>query len=749
MLTKLLRKLLVLVMVFAFELANISTTFAAKKKAARRSLKKSAGKKKAGGSSRRSAGSRRRSAGKSSSRRSARGGRRTAMGAAGRGTSLGTTANDGKGSSDVDEKVLGKCKAAYVTCMDLQISGLISKYSYISSDPSIEAMVETGDPVRCVYYHNKATGQDFDGSKEKDINNLFFGYNYYCSPEPTIENGRPVNKCRYSNARKDQSAVFASPNSYAYYKEANKRMEAGELKVINFTQTDLWKNKISKVFDTEKEREEFKGYQVEASDVSDLMKGLGISNEATGDEKDKKKVQLFSISVAPPPNSGSFSPSGAYNRAHNICIGELDLPTEKESGLTKAVIDKELKAAIGRLKTSSCQDEDFSSFYVNGNDEEESFKAFLSAKKSCEKYENALISVRNNMYAKFQDGFTNYLQDNLAKIIKRNSKDTTTIANALNNVVTSHTKNVTDRKMAKAKAKISEKQTDREINKIDREEELAKKQQIEDIKRKELEILKIKGKNIETQAEVGQTLRKARAKLADQNAPAILALCNETIDAAPLNRSFFSIAEKMKVCLWGAAGDNLKMVTDPECQKNKTDEFYNEVACSQIKGFDLTSKIMSKIDQSKFATLHTNVTAGILPQGIYRVTVAGGAGGRGGNSYTCKGQSDAQGGSGGGGDRKVVFEILPKSSNFKSVIGHKGSDGNDAGRYNWGGRGAGGGTSSFTVNGKTISAAGGGGGGGAYARCLYSASTNGDNGASAGNGQNLGNGYVVIDQYTF
>ena len=164
-----LKKFLVLFVIFAFEITDISVVFGAKKKSARRSAGKSASKK-AGKSSRRSAGSRRRSA--KSSRRSARSSRRTTMGAGSRGEGA-TTANKNS-NSGANEKVLGKCKAAYVSCMDLQINGLISKYSYISSDPSVEAMIETGDPLRCVYYHNKESGKDFDGSSEKDINNLFF-----------------------------------------------------------------------------------------------------------------------------------------------------------------------------------------------------------------------------------------------------------------------------------------------------------------------------------------------------------------------------------------------------------------------------------------------------------------------------------------------------------------------------------------------------------------------------------------------
>ncbi len=275
--------------------------------------------------------------------------------------------------------------------------------------------------------------------------------------------------------------------------------------------------------------------------------------------------------------------------------------------------------------------------------------------------------------------------------------------------------------------------------------------QEEDLKVKNLEILKIKGKNIETQAEVGQTLRKARAKLADQNAPAILALCNETIDAAPLNRSFFSIAEKMKVCLWGAAGDNLKMVTDPECQKNKTDEFYNEVACSQIKGFDLTSKIMSKIDQSKFATLHTNVTAGILPQGIYRVTVAGGKGGNGGiaDPY-CFGENKANGGLGGNGSLETSIFILTSSKNFTASIGYRGSNGawDTGGGSRKGKNGTNGGASTFKIPSKiNIYAAGGGGGTGGWASAC-SDSEDGRHGAPGGNGKHNGfDGYVVVDQY--
>ena len=86
------------------------------------------------------------------------------------------------------------------------------------------------------------------------------------------------------------------------------------------------------------------------------------------------------------------------------------------------------------MRTEAClaQQDYMKAYYINGISEDGSETSFLSAKKSCKNYEAALISTRSQIYAKFLDSMTNYLDDNIAKLLQREAKDSSTIANAFN-----------------------------------------------------------------------------------------------------------------------------------------------------------------------------------------------------------------------------------------------------------------------------------------------------------------------------
>lgn len=220
--------------------------------------------------------------------------------------------------------------------------------------------------------------------------------------------------------------------------------------------------------------------------------------------------------------------------------------------------------------------------------------------------------------------------------------------------------------------------------------------------------------------------------------------------------SIFNVGERMKACIWGAAGDNVKMVSDKECKDNKNDEFYTEVKCSQVKGFDLNSKIMAKIDKNKFKLLHDGINKGELAAGVYRIELAGAQGGNGGGAKCWAGTKES-GGNGGPGDLQHYTIILNKRSSFTASIGHIGAHGgfkDGACGTQTGGSGSSGGASTITIDGKTYTAAGGGGGAGGYAT-LYKmfggcyGCHGGANGSPAGNGRNWGGGFVKILEYKF
>ena len=128
------------------------------------------------------------------------------------------------------------CRNAYVECMDIQIEGLLTKYSYLADDDAIIAMQETGDPLRCIYYHdlNTSTTTKTSSSSIKNINDLYYAYNYYCEQETEAgASGQPIIKCNFVGFD-NLTNVYATNNSTAFYKEVYDRLMADELKIINF-----------------------------------------------------------------------------------------------------------------------------------------------------------------------------------------------------------------------------------------------------------------------------------------------------------------------------------------------------------------------------------------------------------------------------------------------------------------------------------------------------------------------------------
>lgn len=483
-----------------------------------------------------------------SSKKSVRsvGNKRQAGRTAGRGVIATGTTSSGSAKKD--------CRSAYTECMDLQINNIIASYSYLADDQGVQAMQETNDPLRCIYYNSSNVDNLFGDattskycseeqmskrndnlinstsgkvdlslnkigketafnnynfcSNQKDINELYMSYNYYCDLDTSEVGvaGMPVNKCnikQYSNGGKSKNNVFATKDSAAYYAEANRRVQAGELKIINFEQTNLFKNKISKLdlenwdmmsltsktcvdSDNKSCQEGSAGCTCsETNSVSDLMEDLGLASSDS---------ELFSINVVPPVGAGSLNASGIFQKASDICFGAQVF---KSAGKTLTEDEKTIKSDISILtncgeaevrsdleryylagtakvycpasyeynqKTNKCSfngenrtieskiakeaeekgiDEDKTSLYnlapkteITTEDEltyDQMFLVqsdFLSAKKSCDMYENTMISVRNTQYANFDTYLKNYIEDEVAKLVKKKTKDLKTIASS-------------------------------------------------------------------------------------------------------------------------------------------------------------------------------------------------------------------------------------------------------------------------------------------------------------------------------
>ncbi|MGN0929411.1 MAG: hypothetical protein ACI4N3_02090, partial [Alphaproteobacteria bacterium] len=403
------------------------------------------------------------------------------------------------------------CLAQFIDCMDAQIDPIISNYAYLSDDEAVQAMQETKDPLRCIYYNSanvkglfvngdskyctdesilaerkgvsidtttggvksKKTNKEdkFNNlnfcSNQRDINDLYMSYNYYCDLDESAVgvSGMPINKCNLKKATSksndgktgnNKTDVFATNDSYAYYNEANRRVEAGELKIINFEQTNLFKNKIAPLGLENWDRMSLTSGSTEVcknangsscskgsadcictieNSVSDLLSDLGLGSNSNGSE-------LFSINVVPPVGAGNLNPGSQYEKARNICFG---MTTFKIAGKTATDNENTIKSAINYLSancTSPAVRTDLERYYIagtavkpcdddyvynaasnkciyTGSDTDTTIEAekephtsdeedveleqtdFLSAKASCDLYEQTLISTRNKAYADF------------------------------------------------------------------------------------------------------------------------------------------------------------------------------------------------------------------------------------------------------------------------------------------------------------------------------------------------------------
>ncbi len=378
-----------------------------------------------------------------------------------KGSAVGSSSETTSTVSDAENN----CANSYAVCMDLQIPNIVSKFAYLSDDVGLEALSESGEPLRCVYYHNLEGSSDSFNNK-KDINGLYFAYNYYCSTvEEVGESGQPVMKCEF-NTNSGNSKMFATKNSYAFYKETFDRLQAGELKIVNFDKSSLYQKYI-------KDMNLDKVITIEPADVSDLFKGMGLETGVASEGS----TDLFSVSVAPPVGAGSLVPATVYQKAHDICVGELKVPSAKDLGLTSAQLD-ELKVARNKVKGSSCVDQidAIKDYYINGISIETSEESsYYSAKKSCLAYESALLSVRNDVYAKFLDNMTNYLSDNIAKLVSKEAKSSSTIASAFNTLKIQNQENKLAELETQNEMKVMEIEMAAKMDKMEREAEAEKK----------------------------------------------------------------------------------------------------------------------------------------------------------------------------------------------------------------------------------------------------------------------------------
>lgn len=667
---RILKKIFVLFLVFTFGFQLNSDVFAQKRTSKKASTKRAAKSNKRSASSK----SNKRSAG--NTRRSVRSQRAAATGRSG-------TAGSSSSSSSSDSE--NSCYNAYATCMDLQINGFISKYSYLSDDPAIEAINETGDPLRCVYYHdldNPTTVPD------GNINKLYYAYNYYCSPQKTTgPSGEPLMGCVYDV---DAGDVFATKGSYAFYKEAWDRLEAGELKIINFEKTELYAKKLK---DYDMAMYDAGKFNITQSETDELLAGLGLKPETENGEA-TDDVPLFSVNVAPPTGAGSFDPAGMFQKAHEICTGRANVPTAKTSGMSATEIS-ELQKERNKVRGATCsaQEEAMKAYYMTGVAEDGSESSFLSAQKSCKNYESALISSRSQIYAKFLDSMTNYLDANVAKLLQREAKDSAIIANSFNT--------------------LRQQDLDNQLSVLETETEMAQAKAQAQI----------------NQAKATQELKKSYDEITKSYKSQLQEFCSSKTASITLE-NFSQETNNAYVCFDPANISNniLDSINDPKDASKKACKNPSHILLDcfgSAVGLNKNDVIMNIVSKSNvdWPEKWTDAkTSDKLAAGLYKVEVAGG-GGAGGTGKKKWSSSDA--GDGGKGDKQVQIFYLGVASPYTAKIGAGGKSAGD-GNGKTGGNGE---ASTFKIEGVIDITAEGGKGG-----------TASSNGASSGNGEGASGG---------
>ena len=382
------------------------------------------------------------------------------------------------------------------------------------------------------------------------------------------------------------------------------------------------------------------------------------------------------------------------------------------------------------MAAQSCQadgeETELMNYYINGiwknDDGDDAQTSFLSAKQSCVAFENALISERNNVYATFKDQITNYLDDELAKLIRKEAKDQTSIAQAFNTLKQTDTQNQID--SMQAQNQLAQLKADAAIASA---ESLA---QLQEANKQLVELFKDK-------------LQSKCTIVADSY------IANGQKDKKGLVEIFNGLLD-VKVCLNTTSGEvtAIESATD-DTSNNSTNDSDNDskgnsicggtiLSCLDDVGLDRNTLVSKLADGRKYTEKFENLAStGKLEAGLYRIELSGGGGG-GGAARHNSGDS-GKGGNGGAGELKESIFFLSGPSDYKFDMGKGGAGGQAKPGGQNGGSGGTGGTSTFEIKG-VISLSALGGGGGEGGKGGFSNTTSGTPGGGRGGGASGGEG---------
>ena len=292
-----------------------------------------------------------------------------------------------------------------------------------------------------------------------DMNQLHSAYNFFCRIQRRWRNsiGRWGNQCAIETA-----GTFATRYSIAYYREVLRRVDEGELRMINIEDSAFFQNFISALNLT--------------NDISRNMISRQARNQTFGALGLAEETELFSINVSPPVGSGTFIAGGALERALNDCFNpELALADEipnnqlrNQTNLRRQQFNnlgchamrdpliryyltgmwQNLEPVEGAAddRTFAFAAENRADGVLGGGTEtarqvmmrgtgREVRTSFLSARDSCHMYELALMSVRDMQFGLFDTEMQNFIEDSLYTILTNRLNEVRRMQDVVDNVV--------------------------------------------------------------------------------------------------------------------------------------------------------------------------------------------------------------------------------------------------------------------------------------------------------------------------
>ena len=279
------------------------------------------------------------------------------------------------------------------------------------------------------------------------------------------------------------------------------------------------------------------------------------------------------------------------------------------------------------------------------------------------------ICRRNNAYAKFDTQLKNYIDDEVAKLVKKKSKDLKTVADSFSSL----------------------KQTDTDITVMDKELEVEKLTSIS-----EAQIAKMNAEaNIsKTRADTAKVVADAQSQLKNN----IIASFSKNI----LNSCATLTKDSYKKIETGNPADFIQelngfnvyanykgnILTDETKITEKESNDYVQISCGELVNEALKSK-PERIDSS---------STDILSAGVYKVEIIGAGGGGGGGAAHClHGNNKRSGRDGGSGEIRTVMFILYEPATFTTKVGKGGSGGGYEVGNSYGGSGKAGESTRFTL----------------------------------------------------